>query len=154
MQRCNSSGSHFTGAPPLPFSISQNPAKDHALAALPPVAALLYINNRRICHYCSGCKNSSNSKMHVLKFSLYNQLYIKLSLNHGSPFCLRSSQLASHWTLLSLVPPRIRFLQTSLPIFYGQNNANKGIFQDENWLRQQFFDMLLTWEQSYISQVL
>jgi hypothetical protein len=26
---------------PLPFSISQNPAKDQALAALPPVAALL-----------------------------------------------------------------------------------------------------------------
>ena len=77
-----------------------------------------------------------------------DHLYMKLGLNHGSPFCLRSSQLASHWTL-SLVPPRIRFLQTSLPIFYGQNNANKGIFQDENWLRQQFFDMLLTWEQSY-----
>ena len=29
-------------------------------------------------------------------------------------------------------------------IFYGQNNANKEIFQDENWLKQQFFDMLLT----------
>ena len=59
------------------------------------------------------------------------------------------SALASHHWTLCLVPPRIRFLQTSLPIFYGQNNANKGIFQDENWLRQQFFDMLLTWEQSY-----
>ena len=42
------SGGHFTGAPllPPPFSISQNPAKDQALAALPPVVALypkLYI---------------------------------------------------------------------------------------------------------------
>ena len=36
------SGSHFTSAPPLPlpFSISQNPAKDQALAALPFMAAL------------------------------------------------------------------------------------------------------------------
>ena len=39
---------HFTGALPLPlphpppFSISQNPAKEQALAALPPVAALIY----------------------------------------------------------------------------------------------------------------
>jgi hypothetical protein len=38
------SGSHFTSPPPLPlpFSISQNPAKDQAFAALPPVAALMY----------------------------------------------------------------------------------------------------------------
>ena len=37
------SGGHFIGEPPLPplFSIFQNPAKDQALAALPPVAALL-----------------------------------------------------------------------------------------------------------------
>ena len=35
---------YFTGMPPLPlrFSISQNPAKDQALAALPPVAALVF----------------------------------------------------------------------------------------------------------------
>ena len=35
------SGSHFTGLPPLPlpFSISQNPAKDQALAASPPITA-------------------------------------------------------------------------------------------------------------------
>ena len=29
-------------SPMLPFSISQNPAKDQAFAALPPVAALMY----------------------------------------------------------------------------------------------------------------
>ena len=41
------SSGHFSRAPPLPlpllFSISQNPAKDQALAALPPVAVLLLI---------------------------------------------------------------------------------------------------------------
>ena len=36
------SDGHFTGTPPLPppFSISQNPSKDQALANLPSVAAL------------------------------------------------------------------------------------------------------------------
>ena len=36
------SDAHFTGTPPLPppFSISQNPSKDQALANLPSVAAL------------------------------------------------------------------------------------------------------------------
>ena len=34
---------HFTGAP-TPFSIFQNPAKDQALATLPPMAALMDIN--------------------------------------------------------------------------------------------------------------
>ena len=37
------SGVHFTGTPPLLFSISQNPAKDQALAALPSVAALICV---------------------------------------------------------------------------------------------------------------
>ena len=38
------SGGHFTGVPPMlpPFSIFQNPAKDQALAALPPMVALLF----------------------------------------------------------------------------------------------------------------
>ena len=37
------SGGHFISVPPLlpPFSIYQNPAKDQALDALPPVAALV-----------------------------------------------------------------------------------------------------------------
>ena len=41
------SGGHFTGALPLPppFSISQNPAKDQALAALPPVAVPIFTIN-------------------------------------------------------------------------------------------------------------
>jgi hypothetical protein len=40
------SGSHFTGALllPPPFSISQNPAKTQALAALPRVVTLMKIN--------------------------------------------------------------------------------------------------------------
>jgi hypothetical protein len=42
------SGGHFTGALPLPFSISQNPAKNQALAALPLVAALEFMIRKHL----------------------------------------------------------------------------------------------------------